>query len=142
MNFCVLGIFMTPVVPKVSSVVVGDLPVPDAAHDPALLVVRGEAGPRHGPGLQGPVQGAEAGVMRVALDGHGVEAGLGLLHEGEGRVAAVEENELVRVLPVVVVPVEEGRGAAAGELQRVHRDRAHDVHLAGGGEAARRSSCS
>ena len=47
--------------------------------------------------------------------------------EGLGPVAAVEEHALLRIVAVVVVPVDESAWLAGRELQRVHRDGARDV---------------
>ena len=46
-------------------------------------------------------------------------------------VAAVRADALVRLAPVVVVPVEQGGRRAGRERQRVHRDGAGDVDFAG-----------
>ena len=76
MNFGRLGIFTTPVVPKVSHVssVISPSPM-----QPTILPfsssVENRAKPT-APGFSDPVQRAEAGVVGIALDGHRVGAGL------------------------------------------------------------------
>ncbi len=51
-------------------------------------------------------------------------------HHAPGRGAAVEQDALVLLIAVIVVPVQHRRGIAGGELQGVHGDRVAHVHLA------------
>ena len=56
-----------------------------------------------------------------------------VLEEVLGQVGAVEADALVGIAAVVVVPVEQRRGRAAGQGHHVHAERAGHIHLAGRG---------
>ena len=78
---------------------------------------------------------------RTALaDGIGEDRMLGNLtgtgHHILGYGTAVEENTLVVVIAVVVVPIKAGGDAAGRNAQGAHRYRAADIHLASHGETS------
>ncbi len=56
------------------------------------------------------------------------------LHRAEkvlGEVGAMEADGLVRIVTVVIVPVEQCRRRLASQWQRIHAEHAADVHFAG-----------
>ncbi len=57
------------------------------------------------------------------------------LHHRGGHGSAVEEDALVVLVLIVVVPIQQANRLVGGEVQRLHGDGVADVHLAGGGHA-------
>ena len=111
--------------------IVGELALADVAIDGAFQIVGGEAREAHRAGLHQAFAGA-VGVL--AADGAGddlLEIHLDALEEVLRQVAAVEADGLVGIVAVVVVPVEQGAGSFAGQLQGVHADHAADIDFAG-----------
>ena len=60
---------------------------------------------------------------------HGAEEGL-------GQVGAVKAHSLIRVRSVIIVPVEQSRGSAGSQPERMHAEHAADVDLAGARQQA------
>ena len=90
----------------------GDFAVADVTDDSPLDVIGREAGEADRARLERAVQRAETGTVGIPLDGHRVGAGLDGFHQGDGRIAAMENHDLVGIFPVIVVPIEERCRAA------------------------------
>ena len=111
--------------------VVGQFSVADVGADRSFGVGRSDATvgqrPRGRTAVQRPV-----GVLLTGgrtNDGRGGDLDVG--QEGFSPVAAVEEDALVVVVRVIVVPVHQRRRRVASELHGVHREHAGDIHLTG-----------
>ena len=124
---------------KASSRIAFTCPTPTVVwclNPPFELAVLGKAvGKRHIESGDAPLVGAPARTG-VALCKHLV-FGDGALarHEALRHRSAVEQNDLVLVVTIVVVPVEAGGRLTACKRQRAHGDGAREVDLARAGDA-------
>src|ERR1019366_4687523 len=111
--------------------IVGELALSHVAIDAAFQIVGGEARVAHRAGFHQALAGA-VGVLAAHRAGDDLlEVHFDRLEEVLRQVAAVEAYGLVGIVAVVVVPIEQGTGGSAGELQGVHADHAADIHFAG-----------
>ena len=113
--------------------VVRQLALADIGADAALRVGGGHAAIGERPGGRAAFQRA-IGVLHAERAAENRRVGdLDVGQKTLRPVAAVEQDALVVVVRVVVVPVHERGGRAGGELHGVHREHAGHVHFAGAG---------
>src|SRR5438046_2661444 len=124
----------TPAPPKVSSESSVKFPFNIAADFP-LAIVRGDTDKTHGTGFDSSHAGAKGIFLAHRSGDDFLEIHADVLEKMLGKIAAVKTNSLVRIVGVVVIPVEQGAGSFGSQLQRVHSDHAGNVNFAGAGHA-------
>ena len=106
-----------------------------SAHATVQVVGRGAA-ERDGASLQFAHDRAKRILLAHRPGDDLLEVHFEIFEEILGQVRAVEDHTLIRIVAVVVVPIDDGAGRAGGELQDVHADHADHVGLAGAGQEA------
>ena len=114
--------------------IIGQLAFAHVGANPALGIGGGEA-------AEGERSAGGAAIERAVGVFHAEDAaedgGVGNFDVGQetlGPVAAVEEHALVVVVRVIIIPIHQRGGRAAGQLHGVHGEHTGHIHFAGAGQ--------
>ena len=133
-EFLQLRNFRDGAVAKSVELVIGEFAFADVSADFAVGIGGGNATKGQRPGGRAAIQRA-VGVFDA--ENAAENRRVGDLDVGQKRfrpVAAMEQHALVVVVRIIVVPIHERGGRAAGKLHGIHREHAGNVHLAGAGK--------
>src|SRR5258708_8062082 len=114
--------------------IIGEETVAGVATDFSMHIVRGKPRKAHGASLYAPHAGAKGVFFPYRARDDLLKMHLYFVEEMFGQVAAVETHGLVRIVSVVVVPVEQSAWRFRRELQRMHGKHPAHIHFAGARE--------
>lgn len=113
--------------------IVGEFSFAHVAGNSSFTVIRGEAGETHRAALHPPYTRAERVVFADRARDDFLEVHAHIPEKVLWQVAAVEAHGFVRIIRVIIIPVEQSAGGLRSELEGVHANHPSDIHLAGAG---------